>query len=364
MSTSDVTKDGIEGERQGRSALVGQGLDGHRTRRGRRSGRNGRNGRGGRRGERPVVPEAEFTSYYGKPILNQITWEPRDIAGYFFLGGLAGAGSMLAAGAQLTGRARMARAMKVSSLVAIAGSTAALIHDLGRPERFHHMLRVAKLTSPMSVGSWLLAAYGPAAGAAVVAQEARRQRWLGRRLVSAATVLDRAATAAAAGLGPGVLTYTAVLACDTAVPSWHEGYRQMPFLFAGSGLAAASGMALAVSPTAQNGPARSAALAGGLLEIASAKVMEHRLGLVGEPYSEGQAGRYMRAAEALTVAGTATAVLLAGRSRPAAVASGAALLAASACTRFGVFHAGRQSAEDPRYTVIPQRRRGESDAAR
>ncbi|RFU40111.1 hypothetical protein DZF91_18915, partial [Actinomadura logoneensis] len=199
MSTSDVTKDGVQGERPGRSALVGQGLDGRPR------------GRRGRRGERPVVPDAEFTSYYGRPILNQIPWEPLDIAGYFFLGGLAGAGSMLAAGAQLTGRTAMARALKVSSLAAIAGSAAALVHDLGRPDRFHHMLRVVKPTSPMSVGSWLLAAYGPAAGLAVVAQEVRRRGgpggtgrpgrpgrpgWRagpGRRLVSAATVLDRVA---------------------------------------------------------------------------------------------------------------------------------------------------------------------------
>ncbi len=51
-----------------------------------------------------MVPEAAFTSYYGKPILNRPTWEPVDIAGYLFLGGLAGAGSAIAAGAHLTGR--------------------------------------------------------------------------------------------------------------------------------------------------------------------------------------------------------------------------------------------------------------------
>jgi hypothetical protein len=36
---------------------------------------------------------------------------------------------------------------------------------------------------------------------------------------------------------------------------------------------------------------------------------------------------------------------------------GAALLAGSAATRFGIFHAGQQSARDPRYTVVPQRER-------
>ncbi|WP_031087188.1 NrfD/PsrC family molybdoenzyme membrane anchor subunit, partial [Streptomyces sp. NRRL WC-3549] len=107
-------------------------------------------------------------SYYGRPIVKAPSWAPQDIAGYFFLGGLAGAGSVLAAGAQLTGRATTAKALKVSSLTAVGLSTAALVHDLGRPSRFPNMLRVFKPTSPMSMGSWLLASYGPAAGAAAL----------------------------------------------------------------------------------------------------------------------------------------------------------------------------------------------------
>ncbi|MYZ06394.1 polysulfide reductase, partial [Streptomyces sp. SID2999] len=72
----------------------------------------------------------------------------------------------------------------------------------------------------------------------------------------------------------------------------------------------------------------------------------------------GAARRLLRAAEALTAGGAALA-LLAGRvrdRRPAAVA-GAALLAGSAALRFGVFRAGVASAEDPKYTVVPQRER-------
>jgi hypothetical protein len=46
--------------------------------------------------------------------------------------------------------------------------------------------------------------------------------------------------------------------------------------------------------------------------------------------------------------------------------SGAALLAGSAVTRFGVFEAGRASVRDPKYTVGPQRQRidtGDSSGA-
>lgn len=315
------------------------------------SGRKGRH-RGGR-GEQAMVPDATFTSYYGRPIINPPVWEPLDIAGYFFLGGLAGAGSVFAAGAQLTGRPHTARALKISSLVAISGSFAALVHDLGRPARFLNMLRVIKPTSPMSTGTWLLMGYGPAAGAAAVLD-----------LTGLFPRLGRVATAGAAALGPAVAAYTAVLAADTAVPAWHEAYRELPFVFVGSAAAAASGMALIAAPAEENAPARSAAVFGATLEIAAAELMQHRLGMIGETYRKGRAGRLMRAAAALSAAGAAGAALLGGRSRTAAVLGGGALLTASACTRFGVFDAGMRSAEDPKYTVVPQRRRLEADAGR
>ncbi|TDC90475.1 NrfD/PsrC family molybdoenzyme membrane anchor subunit [Actinomadura sp. 7K507] len=333
-----VGKDGVHGQRPGREAEIGKGLPGGAAR------RDGKRRR--RRGEKAMVPEAEFTSYYGLPILNPPVWKSYDIAGYFFLGGLAGAGSVLAAGAELTGRPAAARAMKISSLLAIGGSTAALIHDLGRPSRFANMLRVVKLTSPMSLGSWLLAAYGPAAGAAAVLD-----------VTGLFPRIGGAATAGAAVLGPAVATYTAALAADTAVPAWHDVHRELPMVFAGSATAAAAGMGLIVSPTREAGPMRSATVFGTALELAAAKVVEHRAGLAAEPYKTGKAGRYMRAGEILTAAGTAGGVLLGGRSRAVAALSGAALLAGSACTRFGVFHAGLQSARDPKYTVVPQRER-------
>ena len=83
-------------------------------------GRRKRRG-GGRGGEELMVPEAEFTSYYGRPILHKPKWEPLDIAGYLFLGGLAGSSSVLAAGATATGRPALARTCKVGSLVSEPG---------------------------------------------------------------------------------------------------------------------------------------------------------------------------------------------------------------------------------------------------
>ncbi|WP_335933225.1 NrfD/PsrC family molybdoenzyme membrane anchor subunit [Streptomyces sp. PTD5-9] len=307
------------------------------------AGGTGRRGRR-QRGERTVVPRAEFRSYYGRPVIKAPSWSARDIAGYFFLGGLAGAGSVLAAGAHLTGRGATATAMKASSLAAVTLSAAALVHDLGRPARFPHMLRVFKPTSPMSVGSWLLSGYGPAAGAAALCAATGRLPRTGA-----------AATGAAALLGPAVATYTAVLAADTAVPAWHGAHRELPYLFGASATAAAAGMALVTGPARENTPARCAAVLAAAGESLASRAAERRLGTVAGTWREGRAGALLRTARVLTAAGAAGAALLAGRGRPAAAGAGLALLAGSACTRFGIFAAGVASAKDPAHTVVPQR---------
>jgi formate-dependent nitrite reductase membrane component NrfD len=311
----------------------------------------GRDGTGGRRrrrgrGEQPMVPDAEFRSYYGRPILHKPTWAAADIAGYLFLGGLAGASSVLAAAAELTDRPALARTGKLGAAVAIGGSLYALIHDLGRPARFVNMLRVVKPSSPMSIGSWILSGYGPqAAVAAATAVSGRLPR------------LGRVATLGAGLTGPAVAAYTGVLIADTAVPVWHDAYRELPFLFVGSAAGATGGLGLIGTPLSQAAPARRAVLFGAALDIVATKRMHDRLGMVAEPLHTGTSGRLLRAARALTVTGAVVGGLLGGRSRVAAVVGGLAALAGSACTRFGIFQAGITSAEDPKYTVVPQRAR-------
>src|SRR5207237_1975851 len=135
--------------------------------------------------------------------------------GYLFTGGLAAGSALLAAGADLTGRPGLRRVGRLTALGALGASTYFLVNDLGRPARFHHMLRVAKPTSPMSVGTWILAGFGPAAGLAAAAEVVPG-------LVPRPA--GRLAGLAAAGLAPALATYTGVLIADTAVPSWHEAY--------------------------------------------------------------------------------------------------------------------------------------------
>lgn len=361
-----VTREGPEGVRSTSTAVVGTkggALGSGDAGRGRRGGR--KRG-GGRRGDWTMVPEAEFTSYYGRPIVKPSPWEA-DIPAYLFAGGLAAGSSILAAGADLTGRPALRRSGRFVSMGALGFSMVALVHDLGTPSRFYNMLRVAKPTSPMSMGTWILSAYGAFAGAATAAEVGRvlPRRFVPRPLRRAMDLLpyvDRPAGVLAAVVAPAVASYTAVLLSDTATPSWHSAYQELPFVFVGSAAAASSGMAMVSVPFAEAGPARRLAVAASAFELVMEHRMEQTMGVTAEPLHQGTAGKLMRAAKALTIGGAA-GTLLAGatRSRALSVLSGAALMAGSACTRFGVFEAGQASAKDPKYTVVPQRERLERE---
>jgi len=301
--------------------------------------------------------EPEFRSYYGRPVVKPPVWK-WDIPAYLFTGGLSAGASLLAAGADATGRPAMRRSMRWTALGGIGVSTFFLIHDLGRPDRFVNMLRVARPTSPMSMGTWILATFGPAVGAAAAGELAgalprRGPLGLVRRVLPG---VGRAGGWSAAVVAPHLATYTAVLLADTAVPAWHESHKVLPFVFAGSGLAAASGAALVTVPLSESAPARRAAVAGAALDLAATHAVEHRLGLQSEAYQLPKPARLLKAARVLTAAGAAGAVL-SRRSRVLSAVSGLALVAGSACTRFGIYHGGVESAKDPRYTVVPQRER-------
>ena len=283
-------------------------------------------------------------------MLKEPVWRP-EVAFYFFTGGLGGASSVLSLVARVSGHELLAqRSIQIAS-AADAVSPPLLIADLGRPERFLNMLRVFKVTSPMSVGSWILAYSSTASSVSAFLNTIGR---LPR-------VADLARTASAVSGAP-LAVYTATLISDTAIPVWHEARRELPFLFGSSAVASAgAAAAIAVAP-AEAGPARRLAVGGVLVENAIFALMRKRLGMLGEPYASGESGRYRKVSRTCTIGGAA---LLAGpgrRSRLAAAAGGALVLAGEVAMRWSVFKAGFQSARDPKYTVAPQRAR--ADAAR
>ncbi len=283
-------------------------------------------------------------SYHGRPVIKPPVWK-REIAWYLFTGGLAGASSMLGLGARLAGNPRLARSASLTAAAAVSVSPGLLILDLGRRDRFLNMLRVFKVTSPMSVGTWLLVVSGAADTVAAASE-----------LTGRAGRIGHTAQAASAALGPALCTYTAVLVADTAVPVWHEARRELPAVFAGGAAASAGAAAIVLTPAADAGPARRLVVLGVTGQSAALAAMEHRLGPLGDVYRKGRAGRYRRAARALLATGTPLAA--AGGRRPLLGRIGAALvLAGCVCERFSVFEAGRQSALDPAATVDPQRAR-------
>jgi hypothetical protein len=285
-----------------------------------------------------------FRSYYGKPVVKQPVWVA-SVPTYFFFGGTAGAAASLCLAARLSGNDRLARAATYVDAVSIAVSPPLLMADLGRPERFLNMLRMFKVTSPMSVGTWIVSGSGVAGGLGTTLE-----------LTGRLPRVKVAAEAAAGLLGPFLSTYTAALLADTSIPVWQEARRELPFVFAGSSAASAGGACALLAAPEHAAPARRLAVAGAALELAAGRAMERRLGFVGEPYRKGVPGALATAAKALTAAGGLT-MLVAGRSRRGAGVAGGLLLAGSVCERFAVFRAGFASANDPRYTILPQRSR-------
>lgn len=356
-----------------------------------------RKGRGG--AEQPMVPREKPTSYYGRPIVKPPVWKP-EIPFYFFFGGLAGASAVMASAATFADRPQLARRAWVGAFVGVTVSPVLLIKDLGKPSRFLNMLRVFKITSPMSVGAWLLAANGGATSLAAALNLLNPRRRGGVPEV------------AAAALGAPLATYTAALVTHSAIPAWSEARYEMPFVFAASAAASGAGATMLTVPAEEAELARRLGVAAVLVEEAVTAVMHKRLGPLAESYEQGTAGRFGKLSRALNLAG---ALALAygddafhpshsgrgshsrprtpsrprRRSRPRnhsrrssfqglfrgkderrgssrrrarrrnalSVAGGALLLAGSVAKRWSVFKAGFQSAEDPSQTVRTQRER-------
>ncbi|WP_106506233.1 NrfD/PsrC family molybdoenzyme membrane anchor subunit [Brachybacterium timonense] len=302
--------------------------------------------------------DMQFESYYGRPVVKAPPWRG-PIALYLFLGGLAGGSALLGAGAHVTGREEMRRATRLVTLGSVGIGTAALIEDLGRPERFLHMMRTIKVTSPMSLGTWVLASFSTLSGVlgAIEVDRMTQQRLPLQKVRPLVYSTEGPVTLGQAALAPLLASYTGALLGDTAVPTWAAGRKHLPFLFASSASLASGGAAMIMSPTTQARPARILAAAGVIGDVVSMHRMKESMHpLEREPLETDEAGTKLKWAERLAIAG-GIGTLFAGKSRAVAVASGAALLASSVLTRFGVLGAGLESVKDPRRVIEPQKAR-------
>ncbi|AFE07886.1 formate dehydrogenase O putative subunit [Corallococcus coralloides DSM 2259] len=304
----------------------------------------------------PTVPSrsgpdsAEAPSYYGMPVLKEPLWI-WTVPAYFYVGGVAGAASVLGVTLEYLGGRRLERLAGRCHALATAGdivSAGLLIHDLGRPSRFLNMLRVFRPTSPMSVGSWVLAGSGAVNTAAFVL----------RRMPGMLGGVGRAAGVMGAVLGLPLAGYTAVLVSNTAVPLWQQVGRTLPLFFMSSATASA-GSLLSLFPhtDAEERVLRRFRIAGKVAELFTREAVEleaRQVVEVGKPLRTGASGALWMLSRTCSMAGLVMDVLP-GRARWKQVTADVLSTVGAVAARYAVIQAGKTSARNPQATFQGQR---------
>ena len=282
-------------------------------------------------------------SYYGLPPLRRPHWKWQ-IPLYFWLSGIASWSYVVTTLLDLFGRPSdraIVRAGRYLALGGVALGAPLLIDDLKRPERFLNMLRIFKRTSPMSVGSWALTAFGAFAGLSAAIEwrmvqsfrEAGPLCWLAGRPI-------RRHVVGVAGLPFALVvgSYTGVLLASTAVPLWARARFTLPPLFVLSG--ASSALAALSLAARAHGRLRRLELLTLAAELATSLALPASLGgTVGRPLLSGrQAPLYWLGA---VVLGQLVPLLLRGRGPASAFA-----LLGGLALRWSVVEAGKASADD------------------
>jgi hypothetical protein len=166
----------------------------------------------------PPLPETGSESGYANRTVTKVPGWHGIIAWDALLNGMATGLFLAAAVSELAAPGVFMRVAKVAypvALVLLLVDLGLLVLDLGDPLRFHHMLRVFKLGSPMSVGTWCLTIFSlpltAAAGLSVLAELGWDFEWA--RI-----------TAVVVGLLPGFgsAAYKGVLLSTNAQPGWKD----------------------------------------------------------------------------------------------------------------------------------------------
>jgi formate-dependent nitrite reductase membrane component NrfD len=178
----------------------------------------------------------EGPTYYGRSQLKVAPFNIWIVGGYIFLAGLSGSSaivSAIAAGANGSRGEAVARRGRWLSMLAPTIGSVLLIVDLHTPQRFYNMFRIAKRTSPMSIGTYILSAFMSFAGLGFVAQLAADFipgfGW--------AKGIAKLTSAPAALSGAGLSTYTPALLSATSNPYWACSPRTLAVRFGSSSIA-------------------------------------------------------------------------------------------------------------------------------
>lgn len=285
------------------------------------------------------------------------------IVSYFFLGGLSAGSYVVATVADLFGHRDdrdTARIGRYLALLSIIPCPALLILDLGRPERFLNMLRVLKLRSPMSLGTWGLLTYSGFASLSAASQAAR-DGWLGGPGGVLRALPGRLIGAVGAAFGFFVGGYTGVLLGATAVPIWAQNARLLGPLFLSSALAvscAAISLVLALLPGRRHaalGRLRRAETIASVCELVTMAAIHRNSGALGKPLETGRLGRLHLVGSvglgiALPIALHLCSAVLPLPHRLVVVFASLASLVGGFIMKYAVVMAGHASADDPAAT--------------
>jgi len=274
---------------------------------------------------------ATTTGYRDRPLLKAPVWT-WEIPVYFFIGGVAGLGAVIAAAARAGGAdATLIRDARLIAFLGAAISPLLLISDLGRPRRFFYMLRVFKRQSAMSVGVWTLVAFSGAVTAS-----------LALHLAGAGGPVSWVADAIGAVMGAVLATYTGVLLGVTAIPAWAHHVRVLPIHFGASSLGAAASLLELVGHRA---PALNAiAIAAALAEVVVMWQFDFRGDEAARQMFTGAGGRLARAGNICTGAAPLLLRLVSAWVPAARTVAAVITLGGSLLTRFGWIAIGRASA--------------------
>lgn len=185
----------------------------------------------------PAAPRG----YYQYPVVKRPVWT-WEVPAYFWLGGMAGGAYITASLAQAFGsedvRRRGADGFYIAA-AALLPCAPLLILDLGRPERFHHMLRIFKPLSPMNLGAWALTAFSPVAVARAAAQAGDDGLLPAPIRMLARLLPKRIVEVGGSLLGLTLAGYTGVLLAATNVPVWAKS-KLLGGLFTASAMSSGS----------------------------------------------------------------------------------------------------------------------------
>ena len=176
--------------------------------------------------------------YYGQSVVKPPVWS-WEIPVYFFIGGLSGMAAVISLVAFIFRRGDVGMtAMWVAAIGALV-SPVLLSMDLGRPRLFLNMLRVFKYKSPMSVGAWIVFAFGACVIPGVIALEVHARQVFGGGVDQFLKILAGLLVCGSAFWGILLATYTGVLLGATAIPAWFLHRVLLPIHFGTAGLGSA-----------------------------------------------------------------------------------------------------------------------------